>query len=155
MSRDRKIDKINAYKKVIETKRLPKPPTESRDKNADDDILEEFTNWAEAQLAKLLGEGTDAQGFSDSEVELLKAFAQRLQGKIDKLDTAPARSPVQQVQPAPTRSNSKGTVTAEEEESDDDDKAKQVPISHRLKKPKTGANILDALDELDRRGPKF
>lgn len=146
MSRDRKIEKINAYKKVIETKRLPKVDL-TADKTVDHEILEEFSLWAEAQLSLLLGEEkTSDTSLTDDETALLKAFAQRLKKKINSQDS----EPVQSVQPqAPAKKQSNGTTQSEPEE----DRGSTVPIGHRLKKK--SSDYLSALDDLDRQSPKY
>jgi len=167
MQRDQKIEKINAYKKLIEQKKLPKIPEESKAENPDDpstwsvekQIHAEFTSWAEAQLENLLGEGKDESTdfLSEEEKIVLKAYAQRLIKQINnkqapqqqpqsqkaQVETQVPRKPV-----TPVRQQSSGG-SYEEQETDPNQ-----PLGNRIKIRK-GQSIEDALEALDRMGPKF
>lgn len=98
MNRDKKIEKINAYKKLIESKKLPvvkvsSPPGREFDELAvEEQIGQEFSTWAENQLGVLMGERSGLDGdtrFSNEEVEVLKAFAAKVIAKTSG-ETRPA-----------------------------------------------------------------
>jgi len=155
MNRDYKIEKINAYKKLIETKRLPKAPEgEKGVPRVEDEILDEFSTWANLQLAKLLGEETKPSQtmLTEEERVILKGFAQKL---IQKSLQPEASTPTQVARAAPqpnkTRPAASGTAIQREEEERDP----AIPLGNRLRKPKSGTTVLDALDDLDRQGPEF
>lgn len=105
MNRNKKIDKINAYKKMLESNKLPalktgNPQAQNPDDpttwNVEEQIHEEFKTWAETQLAVLMGERSrfkeDPSGliqFTDEEADVLKAFAAKVIAKTSG-ETRPA-----------------------------------------------------------------
>ena len=111
-NRNTKIDKINAYKKLIEQKKLPKIPDDkaAQAQNPDDpstwpveqQIHAEFEKWAEGQLAGLLGEENPNEPFSEEQAEVLRQFADRMLSKANQ-------SPVDQAKQAAASINPKLT----------------------------------------------
>lgn len=109
-NRERKIEKINAYRKILETKRLPKletsengVPTSGQD--VEQEIHSEFTAFVEAQLSTLMGESqpSNNETFSPREITLLKAMAAKLDQKVEqttkKVEPPRQRPPTPSVKP--------------------------------------------------------
>ncbi|NBP02990.1 MAG: hypothetical protein EBU90_23335, partial [Proteobacteria bacterium] len=102
----------NAYKRVIETMRLPKVDAKA-DRTVEHEILEEFTSWAESQLAALLGEGETISGglkLTEQEVVFIKQFIARAQKASGQ---APQTVASNQPQYAPPPKPSKKETAAE------------------------------------------
>lgn len=83
MSRDKKIEKINSYQKLLATGRLP---SEKEGDSVSAEINNEFRSWVESQLANLLGEGTlnKHTQFTDDEVLILKTLVARASKKASQ-----------------------------------------------------------------------
>jgi hypothetical protein len=167
MSRNLKIEKINAYKKMIESKRLPKIDEEAKQgpRNPDDpstfsveeQIHMEFEGWAEQQLADLLGENMPqlpaAFGFTDEQEDVLRQFADKMIAKANAGPTEPS-APRPARKEAPRTSSSAGGYKPP---------ANAAPIGNRLrdrtaKSSKTtpeNDKYLKELDRLDRETPDF
>ena len=128
MSRDLKIEKINAYQKLLSTGRIPSSRDDSQ---VSQEIQAEFRSWIESQLAGLLGESTSRVGgsFTDDEVLILKMLIKSARTKV--------ASP-----------QNKGTAVRKEE-------AKAVSGKPMPKPRLDGRDILSALDEMDRHGEQY
>jgi len=98
-SRDHRIDKINAYRKLLSSRKLPKFD-ENADKTLESELNDEFNSWVEDQISDLLGEKV-TQGeygvFTQSEVEFIKAFAARALAKAAPAPQANAQAVEPQV----------------------------------------------------------
>lgn len=83
MSRDKKIEKINSYQKLLASGRLP---TEKDGDSVSAEINREFRGWVESQLANLLGEGGAGRQsqFTDDEVVILKTLVARASKKASQ-----------------------------------------------------------------------
>lgn len=158
-ARERKIDLINAYKKMLESRKLPtikegkrpekKDPADPATWSVEEQIHGEFTLWAEGQLAHLLGEQTvQTEGFTPEERKLLKAFAAKLQQKMIAPIAEPPASNPQSVQQ--TQGTQLKKVPMKQPEADPDP---TKPIGTRLKR-KLSDPLAD-LDELDRQAPTY
>jgi hypothetical protein len=157
MSRNLKIEKINAYKKMIESKKLPTVKDDKGPRNPDDQstysieeqIHMEFTAWAETQLADLLGESTPRQDlsqvFDNEQIEVLQQFADKM---IVSAAAKAAPAPTQNRQKQETRTNTVGGYKPP---------SNAEPIGNRLrnnnqpKRPTTAQEkYLKDLEQLDR-----
>jgi hypothetical protein len=165
MSRNLKIEKINAYKKMIETKKLPtvkdnagpRNPADPSTYSVEEQIHMEFADWAEGQLAILLGEDAPQKqseqysDFDEDQVMVLRQFADKM---IDKANAVPAQA-APAMRQAPQKENRTSNVGGYKP-----NPAAQ-PIGNRLRDRQAGPTkatskqeaYLKELERLDREAP--
>lgn len=92
MDRDNKIDKINAYRKLLSLKKLP---IGKASPELQDEIQKEFLAWVEESLSDLLGEGRPkAEGdLTPGEKDALKLLAAAVTQKASKVAAAATPAP--------------------------------------------------------------
>lgn len=142
MNRDKKIDKINAYRKVIDSKRLPKVDDKA-DVTVESEILAEFSAWAENQLSILLGdklESTPSSPFSDEEIAVLKHVSAKVLSKVRAHESA---------------QEPKTTPKLESPSIRKDVQARPVPKAPQAKRPENVNRLLASLNEMENEGPEF
>jgi hypothetical protein len=143
--RNSKIDKINAYRKVIETKRLPKVDDKA-DVTVESQIISEFSTWAEGQLAVLLGEQphtSHSPDFSEDEVTVLKHVAAKILTKVSAREIS--QVPTEQTpQPKPVAASIRKDVPA-----------KPLPKAPAAKRPANVNSLIAALEKMENEGPEF
>lgn len=156
-NREQKIEKINAYKKLIEQKRLPKIPDDkaAQAQNPDDpstwpveqQIHAEFTAWAEGQLAGLLGEENPNAPFSDEQAEVLRQWADRMMSKANQSPVETVKRAVSTSSPQLKRPEYRANPNARP-------LGKREPAGQQKFDKKT-QNYLADLEKLDRDGPDY
>lgn len=167
--RDWKIEKINVYKKLIETKRLPKV-ADPNEPSVDAQILKEFTAWAEDQLARLLGESTPAaqgaSGFSTEDTEILRGLIAQIKSRKggSSQPTAPSAPISERPHPPgggfPVPEGTSPKLTEEQIARLNGSNRPMKPIrAPSANSPQAKNNpqkaLLDQLDEMDRSAPEF
>jgi len=169
MSRNAKIDKINAYKKMLENKRLPpiKDEKNPTPKNPDDpttwsveeQIHGEFTAWAEKQLAVLLGEENPApefsSGFSEEQEEVLRQFADRMIEKAAAQPSSPAPKTKAAPLPEKSRTSNSGGYVPPKDAAPIGNKQREREAQLRAKQTQPRNQFLDELDRMDREAPDY
>ena len=146
MSRNSKIEKINAYNKLLGTTLK----TVTKDEGVQAEVQAEFVAFVEDQLQVLMGEGgRDPSGFTEEEVSILKAFVANAQKKAGK--PAPASEPVNDVKPQQPRTPIQKPLYRSSGDS--------RPLGNRKTDPGAAKGApspyTDALDRMDREGPEF
>lgn len=161
-NKNHKIDKINAYRKLLETRKLPKVDEASEKSGVESEIVAEFTTWAEVQLSNLLGEASTSQpvnGFSEEETQILKMWALSLKRRSSngpkqevyeennepKRTTAPTGS---------SQSAENGTARGKPKDVKFADRPSTEPLGYSLRKSKS-KNLIEALEELEQQAPEF
>ena len=162
MNRDHKIDKINAYKKLLETKKLPKISVlEDADTHhlVAKELHAEFESWVEGQISVLLGESLPhAAGkslpFNDQEIQILKTLIAGVQARRQAPAVTEEATPRPQIRPAPKR---------EEPTLSDAEKARlnstAKPLGNRrmveASKSNTNDALVSALERMEDEGPNY
>lgn len=160
MSRDQKIEKINAYRKMLESKRLPKVE-ENQEKDSlsvEGQIHAEFNAWVEGQLSVLLGEGSNpvsnqtgsdvSDVFTDEQIGVLQTFADKMLNKAAPGSAAPAAPPQRQ---APTNEGYRSPREVKPLGNRRMDQDSKKASSYDKETNKT----LSKLEKMDREGPQY
>lgn len=167
-NRNSKIDKINAYKKMLESKRLPKVdeevkagprnPEDPSTYTAEEQIHMEFTDWAESQLAQLLGEGGPVKPsateifdvFSFDQIEVLQKFADRMLMKAGNTEPAAIPTVTNGKMPGPPPQSPGYRPPSNAKPLGNNRTAKANP-----KHDKATTDYLSKLEKMDRETPEF
>jgi hypothetical protein len=174
MDRDHKIEKINAYKKLLETKKLPKISVlEDADTHhlVAKELCAEFEEWVGVQISILLGETlANPSGasipFNDEEIDILKTLIAGVKARRN----TPATEEVK-ARPAPMTQASEGTLI---KKSTSAIKAPEAPLSEaertrlnssarplgnkRMAEANRSNNsdaLVSALERMDEEGPQY
>ena len=161
MNRDHKIDKINAYRKLLETKKLPKLGENlEEDSLVSKELHAEFKNWIQDQISNLLGETkiyeNTNQHFTNEEMSILKTLIAGVKSRRSTSLT-PAEEAKQrpQIRAAPPKEQN---PLSDSEKSRLNSTAK--PLGNRkmgdLNKTSTASDsLISALDRMEEEGPNF
>jgi len=156
MNRDHKIEKINAYRKLLETKKLPKI-IQSEESGVDTlvakELNSEFESWVESQLRLLLGEqvaASNALPFSNQEIEVLKTLIAGVQARRASA-------------PAPQEETKRQVIKKDEPTLSDTEKARlnatARPLGNRKMVDGGRSNennaLVSMLDKMEDEGPNF
>jgi hypothetical protein len=156
-NRDFKIELINAYRKLLDTGRVPKTEKDT-DKGVNHTIEEAFRAWVERQIAVLLGEKAPLgeMQFTEEEVRVLKALVSRIndRGSAPAAQSAHASSSPTEATSPRTPQSTGITLT----EADRARLAHAKPLIERTPKVQRQANesaAIARLEQMDREGPEF
>ena len=157
MNRDHKIDKINAYRKLLETKKLPKLGENSEeDSLVSKELHLEFKNWVQDQISNLLGETQNYesanQNFTNEEVSILKTLVAGVKSRTSTTEETKQRP---QIRASPPKDQS---PLSDSERSRLNSVAK--PLGNRRaaelnKAGSTNDSLISTLDRMEEEGPNF
>lgn len=164
MNRDHKIEKINAYRKLLETRKLPKlDPAEDASTNSlvAKELNSEFQSWVEGQISVLLGETlsnpTGSLPFSEDEIDILKTLIAGVKARR----SAPAAEEIKsrpQIRTAPsTLSKAQDNPLSDAERSRLNATAKPLGNRRMAEASKTNNNdaLVSSLERMEDEGPKY
>lgn len=139
MNRDKRIEKVNAFRKLLDT--TLKGVT--KDEELQKEIQEQFRLWVSAQLDELMGnERPDA--LTTEEIAVLKSFVKKATAKVSN-PTAPAANVVQ-AKPEQQRNEA---IRTQNERPRREQPETGKPLGDRLK----GRPM--SLEDLDNEGPNY
>lgn len=150
MNRDKKIEAINAYRKLLDHKLK----VASKDEELKAEVQASFKAWVEGRLRELMGETRsplDMSQFTREELAVLKGMAGKLLAKADALTPAPQQT---QKSPQPQSTNpgkAKQAGTTKGIVQDPDEK--RLVANRKLFS--AADSMTDALDKMDQQGPEF
>lgn len=157
LTRDQKIEKINAYRMLLKTIL----PIKKVEESLRTEIEGEFAAWIESRLNDLLGESNgsgSSGGFSADEVEILQGLVKQIKSrKSTPSESVPATS-AQAPSETPIKKNSMAPTLS------DADKARLNAVARPIRPIKAPVSrgekskqedLLDHLDKMDREAPEF
>lgn len=161
MDRDHKIEKINAYRRLLETRKLPKISVlENAEANhlVAKELHDEFESWVEGQISVLLGESLSSSAartlpFNDQEIQILKTLIAGVQ----------ARASAPQAQAKPAQEEPRRTIIKKDEPTISDAEKARLnatarPLGNRkMDTGRSGGNdpLVSILDKMEDEGPNF
>lgn len=165
MDRDHKIEKINAYKKLLETKKLPKISSEKDDETnhlVAKELCAEFEEWVGGQISILLGEtlanqATTRLPFDNEEISILKTLVAGVKARR----SAPA--PVPEPSEGSVIKKSSSAIRASEAPLSEAERsrlnASARPLGNKRLAEANRANnsdaLVSALERMDEEGPQY
>lgn len=165
MNRDHKIEKINAYRRLLETRKLPKISVlEDAEANhlVAKELHSEFEAWVSGQISILLGEtlvNSKLEGlpFDDEEINILKTLVAGV--KARKQAPAPIPAPSES---APIKKSNLAIKAPEAPLSDAERSrlnATAKPLGNRRMADANKANnndaLVSALERMENEGPEY
>lgn len=150
MNRDKKIEAINAYRKLLDRKLK----VGSKDEELKAEVLASFKTWVESRLRELMGEtrpSLEMGQFTKEELAVLKGMARKLLAKAEALPSSPRQT---QKAPQPPSTNSDPTIQAGTTKGIVQDPDEKRLVANR-KLFSAADSVTDALDKMDQEGPEF
>lgn len=150
MNRDKKIEAINAYRRLLDHKLK----VSSKDEELKAEVQASFRAWVEGRLRELMGESrqvAEPTQFTLEELAVLRGMAGKLLAKADALTASPQPSR-KSPQPPPTnpdQSKQAGTTKGIVQDPDE----KQLIANRKFFS--AADSMTDALDKMDQQGPEF
>lgn len=164
MNRDHKIEKINAYRKLLETRKLPKLSEQSDDFLVSNELHSEFEAWVSGQISILLGEtvGNPKMAnlpFDDEEINILKTLVAGVKARKQAPAASPeeprARPQIRQSTPAPIKAPESPLSDAERSRLN----ATAKPLGNRrtaeANKASNNDALVSALERMEDEGPNY
>jgi hypothetical protein len=159
-----KINKINAYRKLLESRKLPKVDPESADSVSIQEINLEFDAWVMGQISELLGE-TKAKSsptlpFTEDEISILRSLIEGVKLRQAPRQAAPARpQQPRQLERAPEHMDAPPVLNrprAPRESRDNVPLVQNRPRTQgRTPAADTGEDLASALEQMEDQGPNF
>lgn len=170
MNRDHKIEKINAYRKLLESKKLPKISV-SKDAETNHvvakELHSEFESWVEGQISVLLGENlanpiAGLPSFSEDEIEILKSLVAGVKARKNASTEEAKPRPVPPSEGALVKKSNNPAMAPEAPLSDAERSrlnATAKPLGNRRMAEANKASNTDALalalERMEDEGPNF
>lgn len=156
LTRDQKIEKINAYRMLLKAT-LPLKKVEA---SLAQEIVSEFEGWIESRLNDLLGEAASvkvSESFSAEETEILRGLVRQIKSRSSS--TSPKVGPVDtESSTPPPKKNGLAPKLSDEDRARLNANARPIkpirPPANSGQKPEQ-QNFIDHLDKMDREGPEF
>lgn len=162
MDRDHKIEKINAYRKLLKTRRLPQvSDEESEGSSVSKELHVEFESWVSSQISILLGETLASPAvtnlpFNDEEIDVLKTLIAGVKARRAAPSQEAEQKPQQRLQVRPAAPVQQASLSDAERARLN---ASAKPMGNRKMVDSSRKNDNDSLvSELDRmedQGPQF
>jgi hypothetical protein len=142
MDRDFVIEKINAYRRLLDLTLK----NVTKDEAVQKEVQVEFSSWVESQLAELMGTPSTTN-LTEQEITFLKAFTKKLMAKPSE----PQQQAQTQVKELPV-STQKNQISITDKDREMMARAKPLKES---KAAKEADPLLRKLEEMDAMGPNF